>query len=200
MTPGTHKLPPLPYAYDALEPWMGEETVRLHHGKHHQSYVDGLNEAEKELAKARESGDTKLVPYWQTRRAFNEGGHVLHSIWWHCMSPDGGGLPTGSLADLIDRDFGGYKAFRREFVATAKGIEGSGWAVLVLKHGMRGGRLEVAPVHNHENRALWQGQVLLPMDVWEHAYYLDHQNDREGWANTFLDHLVDWEYIGTRLR
>lgn len=199
MTPGTHKLPPLPYDYDALEPWMGAETVKLHHGKHHQAYVDGLNEAEVELAKARAAGDTKLVPYWQTRRAFNEGGHVLHAIWWHCMSPDGGGLPSGLLSDLIDRDFGGYKAFRREFVATAKGIEGSGWAVLVLKGGMRGGRLEIAPVHNHENRALWQSQVLLPMDVWEHAYYLDHQNDREGWANAFLDHLVDWEYVGNRL-
>ena len=91
------------------------------------------------------------------------------------------------------------REFRREFVATAKGIEGSGWAVLGLKKGMRGKRLEIAPVHNHENRALWQFQVLLPMDVWEHAYYLDHQNDREGWANTFLDHLVDWEYVGTRL-
>jgi Fe-Mn family superoxide dismutase len=114
------------------------------------------------------------------------------------MSPDGSGHPTGPLAELIDRDFGGYGAFRREFIATAKGIEGSGWAVLGLKKGMRGKRLEIAPVHNHENRALWQFQVLLPMDVWEHAYYLD-QNDREGWANTFLDHLVDWEYVGTRL-
>lgn len=199
MTPGTHKLPPLPYDYDALEPWLGEQTVRLHHDKHHQAYVDGLNEAERELAKARETGDTKLVPYWQTRRAFNEGGHVLHSIFWHCMSPDGGGFPAGNLARLIDRDFGGYKAFRAEFVSTAKGIEGSGWAVLVMKRGMRGEWLEVAPVHNHENRALWQSHVLLPLDVWEHAYYLDFQNRRPDHIQAWLDKLANWSFAEANL-
>lgn len=200
MTPGTHKLPPLPYDYNALEPFLSEKLMRLHHDKHHAAYVEGLNEAELALAAARDSGDTLLVPYWESRRAFNEGGHVLHSIFWRGMTPvGGGGEPGGLLGALIERDFGGYEKFRAEFTAAAKGVEGSGWAMLFWKRGMAGDHLEIAAVLNHENQALWQGEVVLVCDVWEHAYYLDYLNERAEWVDVFLDNLVDWEQAASRI-
>jgi Fe-Mn family superoxide dismutase len=200
MTPGTHNLPPLPYDYNALEPFLSERLMRLHHDKHHAAYVEGLNEAELALAAARDSGDTLLVPYWESRRAFNEGGHVLHSIFWRGMTPvGGGGEPGGLLGALIERDFGGYGKFRAEFAAAAKGVEGSGWAMLFWKRGMAGDHLEIAAVLNHENQALWQGEVVLVCDVWEHAYYLDYLNERAEWVDVFLDNLVDWDQAASRI-
>ncbi|WP_025696650.1 DUF2935 domain-containing protein, partial [Paenibacillus forsythiae] len=121
---GGHKLPPLPYPYNALEPYIDEKTMRIHHDKHHQSYVDGLNKAEKKLADARKSGDFDLVKHWERELAFNGAGHYLHTIFWDEMSPHGGGRPTGALLAAIERDFGSYNAFKKQFSEAAEKVEG----------------------------------------------------------------------------
>jgi len=197
---GHHKLPPLPYAYDALEPFISEETLRFHHDKHHAAYVDGLNEAEKELESGRARSDMAYMSYWTGKEAFNWGGHILHDIYWNCLSPNGGGGPHGALAFLIRRDFGSYQKFLDQFKRVTKQVEGSGWGVLVLRKSPVGLRLSIAAVKNHEDKVLWNSEILLPVDVWEHAYYLDYKNDREGYLDVVFDHLVDWEYVDGRLQ
>ena len=121
-----HVLPPLPYDYNALEPHIDEQTMRLHHDKHHQSYVDGLNNAEKKLEEARKSGDFAAVKHLSRELAFHGSGHFLHSIFWEIMSPKGGGKPSGDVAKAIDKAFGGFDAFSAQFQAASNAVEGSG--------------------------------------------------------------------------
>ncbi|MBO9597501.1 MAG: superoxide dismutase, partial [Cohnella sp.] len=125
---GGHTLPPLPYSYKALEPWIDERTMKIHHDKHHQSYVDGLNKAEVKLAEARKSGDFDLVKHWERELAFNGAGHYLHTIFWDSMSPKGGGKPSGLLLQDIERSFGSFDAFKKQFTEAANKVEGGGWA------------------------------------------------------------------------
>src|SRR5690606_10693615 len=125
---GRHQLPPLPYSYDALEPYISGEIMRLHHTKHHQSYVDGLNKAEQELAKARQTGDFSLIKHWSRELAFHGSGHYLHTIFWNNLSPAGGGAPSGHLAREMNKYFGSFDSFKRQFSEAAKAVEGVGWA------------------------------------------------------------------------
>lgn len=192
---GGHTLPPLPYAYNALEPYIDEETMRIHHDKHHQSYVDGLNKAELKLEEARKSGNFDLVKHWERELAFNGAGHYLHTIFWTVMSPNGGGKPEGDLLKAIERDFGSYDAFKKQFSKAAENVEGGGWAILVWSP--RSHRLEILTAEKHQNLSQWDVVPLLALDVWEHAYYLKHQNERakyiEDWWN-----VVNWPEVSYR--
>lgn len=192
---GKHTLPPLPYAYNALEPHIDEETMRIHHDKHHQSYVDGLNTAEKKLQEAREHNNFDLVKHWERELAFNGAGHYLHTIFWNTMSPQGGGLPNGSIAESIRKDFGSFDAFKRQFSAAADKVEGGGWAILVWSP--RSHRLEILQAEKHQNLSQWDVVPLLPLDVWEHAYYLKYQNKRPDYIKNWWE-VVNWKHVNDR--
>nr|WP_221401430.1 Fe-Mn family superoxide dismutase [Paenibacillus phyllosphaerae] len=194
---GGHTLPPLPYAYNALEPYIDETTMRIHHDKHHQSYVDGLNKAEKELEKARKSGDFALVKHWERELAFNGAGHYLHTLFWNTMGPSRGGPATGELANQIRRDFGSYDAFKRQFSEAAEKVEGGGWAILVWSPRSR--RLEILTAEKHQNLSQWDVIPILPLDVWEHAYYLKHQNKRGDYIKNWWN-VVNWPYADERFQ
>jgi Fe-Mn family superoxide dismutase len=192
---GKHKLPKLPYAYDALEPHISEETLRFHHDKHHKAYVDGLNDAEKKIQAAREAGDFEAIPALNAAQAFNAGGHVLHVAYWESLTPDYK-EPSKALVDAIGRDFGSWDAFRSQMKESTVKVRGSGWGVLVLTPA----GLRVLTVMNHENGVLWNGSILLPIDAWEHAYYLDYQNDRAAHFDAVFDNLVNWAVVERRLK
>jgi Fe-Mn family superoxide dismutase len=192
---GGHTLPPLPYAYDALEPYIDEHTMRIHHDMHHQSYVDGLNIAELQLQTARDTGNFELVKHWERELAFNGAGHYLHTLFWNVMSPYGGGEATGSLSNQILNDFGSFAAFMKQFSEGAAKIEGSGWAILVWSPRSR--RLEILTAEKHQNLSQWDVVPLLALDVWEHAYYLRHQNRRPEYVQEWWN-VVNWPYVNER--
>lgn len=190
-----HELPELPYPGDALEPYLGEQTLRIHHDRHHQGYVDALNEAETAIERAREANDLSRARSICDALAFNYSGHLFHSIYWQCMSPDGGGDPTGPLAQQINRDFGSVAGFRAHFVAAANAVQASGWAVLAWQP--LGQRLVVLQAEKHQDLAEWGVTPLLVLDVWEHAYYLDYQNERPRFTEGFFE-VINWDYAGRR--
>jgi Fe-Mn family superoxide dismutase len=192
---GGHRLPPLPYAYEALEPYISREIMRLHHQKHHQSYVDGLNKAEQKMEEARRTGQFELLRHWEREAAFNGSGHYLHTIFWNNMSPQGGGEPKGELAKQIKRDFGSFKRFKRHFTEAAKQAEGVGWAILVWS--CRSHRLEILVAEKHQHFAQWDVIPLLVLDVWEHAYYLQYKNDRAEYIKQWW-HVVNWNHVEAR--
>lgn len=192
---GGHTLPPLPYPYNALEPYIDEKTMRIHHDIHHKSYVDGLNTAEKKLQEARKSGNFDLVKHWERELAFNGAGHYLHTIFWDIMSPNGGGKPDGELLEQIKRDFGSYDAFHKQFSNAAEKVEGGGWAILVWSP--RSQRLEILTAEKHQNLSQWDIVPLLPLDVWEHAYYLKHQNNRKDYISDWWN-VVYWPAVAER--
>jgi len=194
-----HELPPLRYAYDALEPYIDETTMRIHHDKHHAGYVKGLNAAEKALAEAREAGDYSLVQHWSRKAAFTGGGHFLHSMFWKAMAPPGnggGGEPSGMLADCIARDFGSFDAFKAHFSAAAQGVEGSGWGLLHYR--FLDGRLAVRQTENQHKLSSWDTMPILGIDVWEHAYYLKYRNDRGEYIKQWWN-VVNWENVAANL-
>ncbi|GAA0367099.1 superoxide dismutase [Bacillus horti] len=192
---GEQRLPPLPYAYDALEPYISEEIMRLHHDKHHQSYVDGLNKAEKMMAEARRTGNYDLLRHWEREAAFNGSGHYLHTIFWHNMKPNGGGRPSGELAHQINESFGSLDRFMRHFSEAADRVEGIGWAILVWAP--RAQRLEILQADKHQNFAQWDVIPLLVLDVWEHAYYLQYRTDKRAYIQNWWN-LVNWDYVEKR--
>jgi superoxide dismutase, Fe-Mn family len=192
---GGHVVPPLPYAYNALEPYIDEQTMRLHHDKHHKSYVDGLNKAEKEMQKARQSGDFALIKHWEGEAAFNGAGHYLHTIFWHNMSPDGGGEPDGPIADEINNTFGSFAAFNTHFSAAAEKVEGSGWAMLIWSP--RSHRVEILQAEKHQNQSQQDMVPLLVLDVWEHAYYLKYNNRRADYIHAWWN-VVNWDDVNRR--
>ncbi|MCX4239966.1 superoxide dismutase [Paraliomyxa miuraensis] len=189
------ELPNLPYAKDALAPHMSAETFDYHHGKHHQAYVNKLNE----LTAGKPEADKSLEELIKTTEGglFNQAAQVWnHTFFWNSMKPAGGGQPTGDLADAINRAFGGFDAFKSKFAAEAAGRFGSGWAWLV-KDGA--GALSVMSTANAGN-PLTEGKTpILTLDVWEHAYYIDYRNARPGFISAFLDHLVDWDFAARNL-
>ncbi len=193
-----HELPPLPYPYDALEPYIDEQTMRLHHDVHHAGYVKGLNRAEEMLAKARESGDFALIKHWEREAAFHGAGHFLHSIFWpNMISPDQAKeRPEGELAALIDRDFGSFDAFKAQFIAAATAVEGSGWGILAYRP--FDDRLVVLTAEKHQNLTQWGVYPLLVIDVWEHAYYLKYQNRRGEYVKNFF-HIINWDNVAENL-
>lgn len=192
---GKHILPSLPYDYNALEPYISEEIMRLHHDKHHQSYVDGLNKAEKMLKDARQSGDFTLVKHWSRELAFHGSGHYLHTIFWNNMSPKGGGKPTERLLKEIEKYFGGFEAFKKHFSEAAKQVEGVGWALLVWSPRSR--HLEILQSERHMLLTQWDTIPLLVLDVWEHAYYLQYKNNRADYVEKWWN-LVNWNDVQDR--
>lgn len=192
---GGHQLPPLPYPYNALEPYIDEATMRIHHDKHHKSYVDGLNKAERALLEARRSGNFDLIKHWEGELAFHGSGHYLHTIFWNVMSPKGGGKPSGPLAAQIKQDFGSYEQFKAQFTEAADKTEGGGWAILVWSP--RSWRLEILQAEKHQNRTQWDVIPLLPLDVWEHSYYLKHQDNRAAYIQDWWN-VVYWPYVADR--
>jgi superoxide dismutase, Fe-Mn family len=192
---GRHVLPPLPYSYDALEPHISREIMRLHHTKHHQSYVDGLNKAEQMMKKARETNNYELLKHWEREAAFHGSGHYLHTIFWNNMHPKGGGEPRGELLEQIKRDFGSFERFKRHFTEAAKSVEGVGWALLVWSP--RSHRLEILQTEKHQFMTQWDTIPLLVLDVWEHAYYLQYKNDRAAYINNWWN-VVHWRDVEER--
>jgi len=149
----------------------------------------------KKLEEARQTGNFDLVKHWERELAFNGAGHYLHTLFWETMSPNGGGTPKGDLARHLERDFGGIDAFRRQFSAAAEKVEGGGWAILVWSPRSR--RLEILTAEKHQNLSQWDAVPLLPLDVWEHAYYLKHQNNRAAYIRDWW-HVVNWPAVEKR--
>lgn len=192
---GGHTLPPLPYPYNALEPYISKEIMWLHHQKHHKSYVDGLNKAERELQRMRETNNFDLIKHWERELAFNGAGHYLHTIFWNIMNPKGGGKPRGMLLSQINRDFGSFEKFKQHFSQAAEKVEGSGWAILI--YSPRSQRLEILQAEKHQNLTQWDDIPLLVLDVWEHAYYLQYKNDREKYIDNWWN-VVYWPEVEKR--
>ncbi|MGE7660928.1 superoxide dismutase [Peribacillus sp. NPDC097197] len=186
---GKHTLPPLPYSYDALEPIISAEIMRLHHDKHHQTYVDGLNKAELMMKKARESNDFSLLKHWEREAAFHGSGHYLHTLFWEGMMPGGGGQPKGDLLKQIEIDFGSFEAFKSHFSEAAKQVEGVGWAILVWVPRSR--RLEILQSERHMILTQWDTIPVLVLDVWEHAYYLQYKNNRAAYVKKWWN-VINW--------
>jgi Fe-Mn family superoxide dismutase len=191
------ELPPLPYAYDALEPYYDEETVRLHHDKHHAAYVTGLNAAMDQAQKMLKEGNFAAAKATAKALAFHGSGHVLHSTFWTNMKPGGGGEPTGDLATAIGNQFGSFDGFKKLFLATTNAVEGSGWGILA--YCAQTDELAVLQAEKHENLAVWGLAPILVLDVWEHAYYLKYQNKRPEWTKTFMEHLVNWDDVAQKM-
>ncbi|MDH7568986.1 MAG: superoxide dismutase [Armatimonadota bacterium] len=192
-----HELPPLPYAYNALEPYYDEQTVRLHHDAHHKAYVDGLNKAEEELAKARQAGDFALVKHWSREAAFHGSGHLLHTLFWQNLKPNGGGEPQGDLAQAINRDFGSFAAFKAQMSAATVAVEGSGWGVLAYNPVFD--RLVILQAEKHQDLTQWGVVPLLVIDVWEHAYYLKYQNKRAAFVEAIWN-VINWDDVAARYK
>jgi len=194
---GEYTLPPLPYAYDALEPHIDAQTMRIHHDRHHAGYVRGANAALAALAAIRDgSGDAKLIKHWERQLAFNTSGHINHAIFWRVMAPAGeGGRPRGALARAINRDFGSFDQFAGQFKAASASVEGSGWGWLIFEPVSR--RLRIIQAMNHQNETVRGGVPLLGVDVWEHAYYLRYQNHRSDYIAAFLN-VVNWPAVASR--
>ena len=194
---GVYVLPELPYGYDALEPFIDEATLRLHHDKHHAAYVAGANAALAKLAAIAEGKeDITLSTHWVRQLAFHESGHILHSILWNNMTPNPKGAPEGDLLELINKSFGSYENFVRLYKAVATGVEGSGWGILGYDSSSKA--LRVLGIEKHQNLTTSGLIPLLVLDVWEHAYYLKHQNNRAGHVEDFLK-VVNWDDVATRL-
>jgi Fe-Mn family superoxide dismutase len=194
-------LPALPYAFDALEPHIDAQTMQIHHGKHHQAYVNNLNAA---IEKAPELGGRSLddlmksintVPEAvRTAVRNNGGGHWNHSMFWEIMGPGKGGEPTGKLADGIKSAFGDFTKFKEQFAAAAAGRFGSGWAWLIND----GGKLSIMSTPNQDNPLMEGKNALLGLDVWEHAYYLKYQNRRPDYVTAWWN-VVDWGKVASRM-
>lgn len=190
-------LPDLPYAKDALEPHIDAKTMEIHHGKHHQGYVDKLNAALEGSPMANKSVEEVLknindVPQDKRQAVINNGGgHANHSLFWQVMGPGGGGKPDGDLAKAIDTDLGGLDKFKEDFAAAAAGRFGSGWAWLVVDGG---GKLQVTSTANQDNPLMEGHTPILGIDVWEHAYYLNYQNRRPDYVKSWWN-VVDWAKV-----
>jgi Fe-Mn family superoxide dismutase len=193
------ELPPLPYAATALAPHINEATLDIHHGKHHQAYVNNLNGlvAGTDLAsKSLEDVISATAGAADKVAIFNNAAQVWnHTFYWRSMKPGGGGPPTGAIAALIETAFGGYAGFAEAFKAAAVGQFGSGWAWLILDQGT----LKIVKTGNADTPIAQLQKPLLTIDVWEHAYYLDYQNRRPDYVQTFLDHLLDWDFANANL-
>ena len=190
------ELPPLPYAKDALEPHMSAKTLDFHHGKHHQAYVTNLNNLLKDSPLAHESleGVIKASAKDESKIGiFNNAAQVWnHTFFWNCMKPNGGGEPTGALAKAITGKWGSYQAFREAFVKSAVGNFGSGWTWLVKKPD---GSVDIVNTGAAGTPLTTADKALLTVDVWEHAYYIDYRNLRQKFVETYLDKLVNWDFV-----
>jgi superoxide dismutase, Fe-Mn family len=192
--------PELPYAKDALEPHISSRTLEFHHGKHHKTYVDTANKMlagtdmenmdVEQIVKKVSGNASKVGIFNNAAQAWN------HSFYWQCMKPNGGGTPSGDIAQKINADFGNYEKFCEEFKNAGLTQFGSGWAWLVLD----GGKLKITKTPNAETPLTTGAKPLLVADVWEHAYYLDYQNLRANYLTTFIEKLINWDFVNSRLK
>ncbi|KAA1012757.1 MULTISPECIES: superoxide dismutase [unclassified Pseudonocardia] len=184
-----YTLPDLPYDYSALAPHIAPEIMELHHSKHHNTYVQGLNTTLDKLAEARDRNDFGAIVGLEKTLAFNLGGHVNHSAFWNNLSPDGGDKPTGDLAAAIDEDFGSFDGFQAHFTAAATTIQGSGWAI--LGYDQLGGRLLIHQLYDQQSQ-LPAGQTpIVLLDMWEHAFYLQYKNVKPDYVKAWWN-VVNW--------
>ncbi len=190
-----YTLPQLPYAYDALEPHLSAEALKLHHDKHHAAYVEGANEAMEKMSQARAKGEFAAINQLQKDLAFNLSGHFLHSLFWQNLSPDGGGKPSGDLARAIGETFGSYAGFASQFEAAAAKLQGSGWVSLAWEP--LGKQLMVEQVLDHQENIGNGALPILVLDMWEHSYYLQYQSRKAEWVTAFWE-LVNWEDVAQR--
>ena len=197
----TYTLPDLPYAFDALEPYIDEETMHLHHDKHHNTYVTNLNAAIEKHPELGEKtieellSDMDAVPTdIKTAVRNNGGGHANHSFFWKIMAPNAGGEPTGAIKEAINEAFGDFATFKEEFKKAAAGRFGSGWAWLVMENG----KLAITSTANQDSPLMEGKTPILGLDVWEHAYYLKYKNVRPDYIEAFWN-VVNWEEVNNRL-
>lgn len=193
------ELPQLNYAYDALEPHIDARTMEIHYSKHHAGYTNNLNNAIAGTELENKSIEEILVDGFSNNAVRNNGGGFYnHTLFWSVMSPNGGGNPTGNVAEMIERDFGSYDNFKEAFSKAAATRFGSGWAWLCVKDG----KLEVCSTANQDNPLMpgvgCEGLPILGLDVWEHAYYLNYQNRRPDYINAFFN-VINWEEVNNRL-
>ncbi len=192
-----YELPKMKFGYGDLKPHLSEEQVRIHYEKHHQAYVKNANAILEKLEKARKEGgeiDAKAVA---KDLSFNIGGHILHSLFWENLAPpSGGGKPEGELAVLIDGEFGSFERFKKEFSQAALGVEGSGWAALALDR--MTGRLLIMQIEKHNTNVYPGYHILLVLDMFEHAYYIDYKNDKAKYVDAFWN-IVNWNATEKRL-
>jgi len=191
----TYTLPDLPYDYDALEPHYSAKVLELHHDKHHKAYVDGVNQTMEKLEGVRASGDYSAIVGLQKTLAFNLSGHVLHSIFWTNLSPDGGEKPTGELAAAIDDNFGSFDQFKDHLSQATTTVQGSGWGSLAWD--TFGERLYIEQIYDHQGNVGQSGSPLLVLDAWEHAYYLQYLNVRADYVKAMWN-IVNWDDVATR--
>ncbi len=191
-----YELPSLPYGYKDLEPYISEEQLKIHHDKHHQAYVDGANALLKKFdSRDSEEFDVKAVA---KELSFHVGGFVLHKLFWRNMGPSEkcGGEPTGKIAEYIKKDFGSFERFKKEFTQAAVGAEGSGWAALTLCK--RTDRIFIMQIEKHNVNVIPGFRIMMVLDVWEHAYYLDYQNRRPEFVDAFWN-IVKWDEVNKRV-
>ncbi|MBE9109621.1 superoxide dismutase [Nodosilinea sp. LEGE 07298] len=194
-----YELPPLPYAYDALDPYISKSTLEFHHDKHHAAYVSKYNDGVKGTdhdSQPIEAVIKAIAGDSSKQGLFNNGAQAWnHTFYWNSMKPGGGGPPSGDLASKIDADFGSFDKFAEEFKTAGATQFGSGWAWLVLDNGT----LKVTKTANADNPLPANQVPLMTMDVWEHAYYLDYQNKRPDYIDTFLKNVVNWDFAASNL-
>jgi Fe-Mn family superoxide dismutase len=191
----SYSLPDLPYDYGALEPVYSGRVLELHHGKHHAGYVTGLNRTQERLAEARERADFEAIVGLEKALAFNLSGHILHSLFWKNLSPDGGGKPDGELATAIERSFGSFERLRDQLTQATITVQGSGWGALAWEP--VGRQLVVEQIYDHHGNVGSGSVPLLAIDAWEHAYYLQHENRRADYVAALWD-LVHWKDVEAR--
>jgi superoxide dismutase, Fe-Mn family len=192
-------LPKLPYDYNALEPYISETQLKLHHDKHHQAYVNGANADFEKLDKARKENAEVDMKALLKDLSFNIGGHLLHSIFWENMAPagkGGGGQPGGALADALNKEFGSFEQFKKEFTKAAATTEGSGWAALAVHPCVD--RPLILQIEKHNVNVYPTFKILMVLDVWEHAYYVDYKNERPKFIEAFWN-VVNWDRVNKNL-
>jgi len=194
-----YALPKLPYGYRDLEPHMSEQQLTIHHQKHHQAYVNGANATLERLDRARKEGTDVDVKATLKELSWNIGGQLLHSLFWGNLAPagkGGGGKPSGTLSDAIEKEFGSFERFRKEFTQTAVSVEGSGWAALTFCRQTR--RPIIMQVEKHNTNVYPTFRILMVLDVFEHAYYIDYKNERARFVDAFWN-IANWNEVNKRL-
>ncbi|MCP8318558.1 MAG: superoxide dismutase [Candidatus Methylarchaceae archaeon HK01B] len=191
-------LPKLSYGYKELEPHISEEQLKIHHQKHHQSYVNGANAIFENLEKARKDGIDLDMKSTLKALSFNIGGHILHSLFWDNLEPagKGGGKPGGVLGDAIAKEFGSLERFKKEFTQAAASVEGSGWAALTFQKQIN--RPIIMQIEKHNTNTYPNFEILMVLDVYEHAYYIDYKNERGKFIEAFWN-IVNWDEVNKRL-
>ncbi len=191
----TYSLPDLPYDYAALEPHISGEIIELHHDKHHAAYVKGANDTLDKLADAREKGEFGSIVGLEKTLAFHVSGHILHSLYWENLSPNGGDKPDGALGAAIDNDFGSFDGFKAQLTQATATTQGSGWGLLA--YDSLGKRLLIQQVENHQVNVGVGNTPLLALDAWEHAFYLQYKNVKPDYVNA-LWNIINWADVAQR--